>query len=88
MKDDNTMISKYQYPSTVTKFKAGKEISKTVVTENVIGTKELKSLSPDLNKVIDRLGDKEPKPRRESTNTSKMFPDKNIWRMMFQLGKY
>ena len=88
MKDDNTMISKYQYPCTVTKFKAGKEISKTVVTENVIGTKELKSLSPDLNKVIDRSGDKEPKPRRESTNTSKMFPDKNIWRMMFQLGKY
>ena len=88
MQDDNTMQSLYQYPCTVTKYKSGKEVSKTVVTQNNRGSRELRSLYPELNKVIKRLGDKEGKPRRESTNVSTMFPDPKTWRMWFQLGKY
>jgi hypothetical protein len=86
--DNNEMQSLYQYPCTVTKYKSGKEISKTVITQNDRGSRELRSLYPELNKVIKRLGDKEGKPRRESTNVSTMFPDPKTWRMWFQLGKY
>lgn len=87
--DNNEMQSLYQYPATCTKFdKEGNITSSRIVTHSARGTKELHSLYPELNKVIKRLGDKEGKPRRESTNVSKLFPDQKTWRMMFQLGKY
>ena len=88
MQDDNdVMISKYEFPCTVTKYKAGKEISKTVVTENKRGNKELRSLYPDLNKVIKRF-DKENKRRKKtSTTVTALFPDPKVWLMWYQLGK-
>ena len=87
MQDDNTMQSLYQYPCTVTKYKSGKEISKTVVTQNNRGSRELRSLYPELNKVCKRLGDKENRPKRKTTLTSTTFPDPEVWRMWFELGK-
>ena len=77
--------AKYQYPATIYD-KEGNVIR--VVTHNEKATKELRELYPSLKAEIDRII-LEPvkKPRRESTNTSKMFPDKNVWRMMFKLGK-
>ena len=67
--------------------KEGNITSNRVVTHNEKSTKELRELYPELQREIKRITEESIKPRRESTNTSKMFPDKNVWRMMFQLGK-
>ena len=80
--------AKYQFPATVTTFKNGTPTSKRVVTHNEKSTTELRKLYPELKKEIDRITlESDKKPRKESTNTSKMFPDKNVWRMMNRLGK-
>ena len=76
--------AKYPYPCTIYD-KEGNIIR--VVTHNEKSTKELRELYPELQREIKRITEESIKPRRESTNTSKMFPDKNVWRMMFQLGK-
>ena len=75
--------AKYQYPATIYD-KEGNVIR--VVTHNEKATKELRELYPALKNEIDRIVLTK-KPRKESTNTSKMFPDKNVWRMMNKLGK-
>jgi len=80
--------AKYQYPAYCATFdKEGNITSNRVVTHNEKSTKELRELYPELQREIKRITEESIKPRRESTNTSKMFPDKNVWRMMFQLGK-
>ena len=79
--------AKYQYPATCTTFnKLGEVVATRTVTHNVAKTKELRKLYPELKKEIDRIVITK-KPRKESTNTSKLFPDKNVWRMMNKLGK-
>ena len=80
---------KYQYPAYCTTFnKLGEVVATRTVTHNVAKTKELRKLYPELKKEIDRITlESDKKPRKESTNTSKMFPDKNVWRMMNRLGK-
>ena len=81
--------AKYQYPAYCATFdKEGNIISNRVVTHNEKATKELRELYPELKKEIDRITlESAKKPRKESTNTSKLFPDKNVWRMMNRLGK-
>ena len=81
--------AKYQYPATCTTFnKLGEVVATRTVTHNVAKTKELRKLYPELKKEIDRITlESAKKPRKESTNTSKMFTDKNVWRMWFKLGK-
>jgi hypothetical protein len=81
------ITAKYQYPATCTTYKNGVATSSRVVTHNERATKELRKLYPKLKQLIDNLTVETIKPRRESTNTSTMFPDKNVWRMMFRLGK-
>ena len=77
--------AKYQYPCTIYD-REGNVIR--VITHNERATKELRRLYPELKKEIDRITlESDKKPRKESTNTSKMFPDKNVWRMMNRLGK-
>ena len=79
--------AKYQYAATCTTFnKLGEVVATRTVTHNVAKTKELRKLYPELKKEIDRIVITK-KPRKESTNTSKLFPDKNVWRMMNKLGK-
>ena len=78
--------AKYQYPATCTTYKNGIPTSSRVVTHNEKATKELRRLYPELKKEIDRIVLTK-KPRKESTNTSKIFPDKTVWRMMNRLGK-
>ena len=80
------ITAKYQYPATCTTYKNGIPTSSRVVTHNEKATKELRRLYPELKKEIDRIVITK-KPRKESTNTSKLFPDKNVWRMMNKLGK-
>ena len=75
--------AKYQYPCTIYD-REGNVIR--VVTHNERSTKELRKLYPELKKEIDRIVLTK-KPRKESTNTSKIFPDKTVWRMMNKLGK-
>ena len=78
---------KYKYPATCKTFsKSGEVTSTRIVTHNVAKTKELRRLYPELKKEIDRIVITK-KPRKESTNTSKIFPDKTVWRMMNRLGK-
>jgi hypothetical protein len=80
--------AKYQYPATCTTYKNGIPTSSRVVTHNEKATKELRRLYPELKKEIDSITlESDKKPRKESKNTSKMFPDKNVWRMWFKLGK-
>ena len=81
--------AKYQYPCTCTTFdKEGNITSNRVVTHNEKSTTELRKLYPELKKEIDRITlESDKKPRKESTNTSKLFPDKDVWRMMNRLGK-
>ena len=77
--------AKYRYPATIYD-KEGNVIR--VVTHNERATKDLRKLYPELKKEIDRITlESAKKPRKESTNTSKLFPDKNVWRMMNKLGK-
>ena len=77
--------AKYQYPCTIYD-REGNVIR--VVTHNEKATKELRELYPSLKAEIDRIIlESDKKPRKESTNTSKLFPDKNVWRMMNKLGK-
>ena len=77
--------AKYQYPCTIYD-REGNVIR--VVTHNEKATKELRELYPSLKAEIDRITlESDKKPRKESTNTSKLFPDKNVWRMMNRLGK-
>ena len=77
--------AKYQYPCTIYD-REGNVIR--VVTHNEKATKELRRLYPSLKAEIDRIIlESDKKPRKESTNTSKLFPDKNVWRMMNKLGK-
>ena len=77
--------AKYQYPCTIYD-REGNVIR--VVTHNEKATKELRELYPSLKAEIDRIIlESDKKPRKESTNTSKLFPDKNVWRMMNRLGK-
>ena len=77
--------AKYQYPCTIYD-KEGNVIR--VVTHNEKATKELRRLYPALKNEIDRITlESDKKPRKESTNTSKLFPDKTVWRMMNKLGK-
>ena len=80
---------KYKYPATCTTYdKEGNITSRRVVTHNEKATKELRRLYPELKKEIDRITlESAKKPRKESTNTSKLFPDKDVWRMMNRLGK-
>ena len=80
------ITAKYQFPATCTTYKNGIPTSSRVVTHNEKATKELRRLYPELKKEIDRIVLTK-KPRKESTNTSKLFPDKNVWRMMNKLGK-
>ena len=81
------IIAKYQYPAYCTTYdKEGNITSNRVVTHNEKATKELRKLYPELKKEIDRIVLTK-KPRKESTNTSKLFPDKTVWRMMNKLGK-
>ena len=81
--------AKYQYPTFIATYdKEGNITSNRVVTHNEKSTTELRKLYPELKKEIDRITlESDKKPRKESTNTSKMFPDKNVWRMMNRLGK-
>ena len=81
--------AKYQYPAYCATFdKEGNITSNKIVTHNVGATKELRKLYPELKKEIDRIIlESDKKPRKESTNTSKLFPDKDVWRMMNRLGK-
>ena len=83
------ITAKYQYPAYCTTYdKEGNITSNRVVTHNLKDTLELQKLYPELKKEIDRITlESDKKPRKESTNTSKMFPDKNVWRMMNRLGK-
>ena len=87
--EQQVIEAKYDYPATCKTYdKDGKVTSVRVVTHNIGATKELRKLYPELKKEIDRIVlESTKKSKRESTNTSKMFPDKNVWRMMFQLGK-
>ena len=63
-------------------------VATRTVTHNVAKTKELRKLYPSLKAEIDSITlESAKKPRKESKNTSKMFPDKNVWRMWFKLGK-
>jgi len=81
--------AKYQYPTFIATYdREGNITSNRVVTHNEKATKELRRLYPELKKEIDRITlESDKKPRKESTNTSKLFPDKNVWRMMNRLGK-
>ena len=80
--------AKYQYPAYCTTYKNGVATSKRVVTHNIAATQKLRKLYPELKKEIDRITlESAKKPRKESTNTSKLFPDKDVWRMMNRLGK-
>ena len=80
--------AKYQYPATCTTYKNGVPTSSRVVTHNERATKELRELYPSLKAEIDRITlESDKKPRKESTHTSKLFPDKDVWRMMNKLGK-
>ena len=81
--------AKYQYPTFIATYdKEGNITSNRVVTHNEKATKELRELYPSLKAEIDRIIlESDKKPRKESTNTSKLFPDKNVWRMMNRLGK-
>ncbi len=81
--------AKYQYPATCTTFnKLGEVVATRTVTHNVAKTKELRKLYPSLKAEIDRIIlESDKKPRKETTNTSKIFPDKTVWRMMNRLGK-
>ena len=86
--------AKYQYPATCTTYKNGIPTSSRVVTHNEKATKELRELYPELKVEIDRITDISVKSRNEMRReklqrqrTSKMFPDKNVWKMMFNLGK-
>ena len=82
------ITAKYQYPAYCTTYdREGNITSYRVVTHNEKATKELRELYPELKGVIDKITEVPIKPRRESKNTSKMFPDKKVWRMMFRLGK-
>ena len=77
--------AKYQYPCTIYD-REGNVIR--VVTHNERATKELRKLYPSLKAEIDRIIlESDKKPRKETTNTSKIFPDKTVWRMMNRLGK-
>ena len=79
--------AKYQYPAYCTTYnKLGEVVATRTVTHNVAKTKELRKLYPSLKAEIDRILLTK-KPRKESTNTSKLFPDKTVWRMMNKLGK-
>lgn len=79
--------AKYQYPAYCATFdKEGNITSNKIITHNVGATKELRKLYPELKKEIDRMVLTK-KPRKESTNTSKLYPDKNVWRIMNKLGK-
>ena len=81
------ITAKYQYPAHCTTYdKEGNVTSYRVITHNVGATKELRELYPELKKEINRIVLTK-KPRKESTNTSKLFPDKDVWRMMHRLGK-
>ena len=89
------ITAKYQYPAYCTTYdKEGNVTSYRVVTHNVGATKELQRLYPELKEEIDRITDVPAKSRNEirreklqRPRTSKMFPDKNVWKMMFDLGK-
>ena len=79
--------AKYQYPTFIATYdKEGNITSNRVVTHNLKDTLELQKLYPSLKAEIDRIVITK-KPRKESTNTSKLFPNKNVWRMMNRLGK-
>ena len=81
--------AKYQYPAYCTTYdKEGNVTSYRVVTHNIAATQELRKLYPSLKAEIDRIIlESDKKPRKETTNTSKIFPDKTVWRMMNKLGK-
>ena len=87
--EQELITAKYQYPATCTTYdREGNITSNKIITHNVGATKELRKLYPELKKEIDRITlESDKKPRKESTNTTKMFPDKNVWRMMNRLGK-
>ena len=75
------------YPEEVFVVKSEKEISKTVVTQNNRGSKELRSLYPDLNKVIKRFDKENKRRKKKSTTVTALFPDPKVWLMWYQLGK-
>ena len=83
------ITAKYQYPAYRTTYdREGNITSNRVVTHNITATQKLRKLYPELKKEIDRITlESAKKPRKESTNTSKLFPDKDVWRMMNRLGK-